>query len=40
MNALERRKQTAMEKLMAIGTARRGQLSEQYYQSHLLQFDG
>ena len=32
MNALERRRQTAMEKLMAIGTARRGQLSEQYYQ--------
>jgi hypothetical protein len=32
MNGLERRRQTAMEKLMAIGTARRGQLSEQYYE--------
>lgn len=32
MDALERRRQTAMERLMAIGTARRGQLSEQYYE--------
>lgn len=32
MNGLERRRQTAMKKLMAIGTARRGQISEQYYE--------
>ncbi|MDI6774794.1 MAG: hypothetical protein QME60_05290 [Verrucomicrobiota bacterium] len=30
MNSLRERRRTAMEKLMAIGTARRGQLSEQY----------
>lgn len=32
MSALEQRRQTALAKLMAIGTARRGQLSEQYYE--------
>jgi hypothetical protein len=32
MNALQERRQSAMERLMAIGTARRGQLSEQYYE--------
>lgn len=31
MQALEQRRQKALEELMAIGTARRGQLSEQYY---------
>ena len=33
MQALTERKQEVLEKLMAIGTARRGQLSEQYYES-------
>lgn len=32
MTPLEQRRQAAFAKLMAIGTARRGQLSEQYYQ--------
>jgi len=32
MQTLEQRKQTALNKLMTIGTARRGQLSKQYYQ--------
>ena len=32
MSGLEQRRQTAFAKLMAIGTARRGQLSEQYYE--------
>lgn len=32
MNALQERRQAAMERLMAIGTARRGQLSEQCYE--------
>lgn len=32
MNALQERREAAMERLMAIGTARRGQLSEQYYE--------
>jgi len=32
MNTLQERRQAAMERLMAIGTARRGQLSEQYYE--------
>lgn|GEM_PF-5664607 len=30
MNTLEQRRQAAFSKLMAIGTARRGQLTEQY----------
>ena len=29
---LEKRRQAALEQLLAIGTARRGQLSEQYYE--------
>ena len=32
MKALQERRQAAMERLMGIGTARRGQLSEQYYE--------
>ncbi|MBI2441274.1 MAG: hypothetical protein HYV35_07890 [Lentisphaerae bacterium] len=32
MKALQERRRAAMERLMAIGTARRGQLSEQYYE--------
>jgi len=32
MDSLEQRKQAALNKLMAIGAARRGQLSEQYYE--------
>ena len=32
MKALKERRQAAIERLMAIGTARRGQLSEQYYE--------
>ena len=32
MNGLQRRREAAMERLMAIGTARRGQLSEQFYE--------
>lgn len=32
MITLGQRRKTALEKLMAIGTARRGQLSQQYYQ--------
>ncbi|MFH1477561.1 MAG: DUF6788 family protein [Verrucomicrobiota bacterium] len=32
MQTLARRRQAAFEELMAIGTARRGQLSEQYYE--------
>ena len=32
MDTLEQKKQAALNQLMAIGTARRGQLSEQYYE--------
>jgi hypothetical protein len=32
MGTLEQKKQAALNQLMAIGTARRGQLSEQYYE--------
>ena len=32
MRTLEERRQAALEQLLAIGTARRGQLSEQYYE--------
>lgn len=32
MNPLEQQRQSALEKLMAIETARRGQLSQQYYE--------
>jgi hypothetical protein len=32
MKVLQERRQAAMERLMAIGTARRGQISEQYYE--------
>jgi len=32
MQTLEQRKQTALDRLMTIGTARRGQLSKQYYE--------
>jgi hypothetical protein len=32
MDTLEQKRQSALNKLMAIGTARRGQLSEQYYE--------
>lgn len=32
MKTLQRRRQAAMERLLAIGTARRGQLSEQCYE--------
>jgi len=32
MRSIEGRRQAAMGKLMAIGTARRGQLSEQFYE--------
>ena len=32
MSDLEERRQAALEQLLAIGTARRGQLSEQYYE--------
>jgi hypothetical protein len=32
MQTLAQRRQAALEELMAIGTARRGQLSEQYYE--------
>ena len=32
METFDQKKRAALEKLMAIGTARRGQLSEQYYE--------
>ena len=32
MDSLDQKRQAALNKLMAIGTARRGQLSEQYYE--------
>lgn len=32
MQTLEQQRQAVLDKLMAIGTARRGQLSEQYYE--------